>query len=264
LGGRFLRLHLVGDHRLLAQTSSGRFWLLDAETGTTLYDRQTALAPWPWPPVVLAERYVALAEDPGTVVLFDPTNGKEQTRPVSGPSTTLSGVPPRLATAGDTLTVAQVRNHGTTLQCFDARTGVARWEEERRVGRTPPDDLAADASAVYVVCGCELSAFALRDGKPLWQTLLLGPDAGWRVLTCRGGLLAYPADFGFRLTLGWLPGRLSLSALPSRPSSPRFAVHIIDPESGQLVQRINLSRAAAQVGTSPGGAWTPSLRVTRP
>jgi hypothetical protein len=74
------------------------------------------------------------------------------------------------------------------------------------VGRTPPDDLAADATAVYVVGGGEVSAFAMRDGKLLWQTALAGPGNGWRLLLGRGGLVVYPSDLGvFRLTVGGLP-----------------------------------------------------------
>src|SRR5207302_826918 len=76
--------------------------------------------------------------------------------------------------------------------------------------------------------------------------------------------IAYPTDLGYRVTLGWLPGRLSLTAFPSRPPGPQFAVHILDPESGQPMQRVNLTPAGPQIGTGPGGGWAPSLGVSRP
>jgi hypothetical protein len=202
-----------------------------------------------------------LTTDARTVVLFDPVEGKELGRPSAGSATTLAGIAPLLVGNRDLLAVLYFRNHGSTLQCFDRR-GAARWEAEQFVSREAAEDVAVDGAGVYAVCGGVLSAFALRDGKPLWQLPLPAEGAAWKLIPTRDGLLAYPSDLGFRRTsVQWLAGALRVGSVhPLRKrSDPILPVLIVDPETGRIMQRVNVPVERALAGVlAEGWRLTPS------
>lgn len=256
LGGRFQpRLLVVGD-RVLAQTSSARLWVLEGRTGAILHEQPTGRDAWPRSPLHLGENRVALTEDSRTVTLLDLTDGRTLGRPLADTSTLHSGVAPLLAGNSESVALLQLRNHGTTLQCADARTVALRWAEEQQVSRNPADDLAVDAVAAYTVCGGEVSSFSLRDGKRRWQRVLPGSGKAWRLIVCRGGVVAYAAEPGiFHASLDFPLGRWSLTTPWRRPFSTSCAIHILDPESGELVQRVNLPPIVPQMEVARSNAW---------
>lgn len=266
LGGGFYPHYHADEKHLLMQTSGGRLWVLDAQSGATRHDLDGSLEPWPRQPLLIEPGCVALTADGRTVVLLDPESGKELARLFAGQETSLTGRAPLLAGGPDGLVVLSDRNHGSTLQCFDPRTGAARWKSDRLVSRESGECLTVDGGAAYTVCGGVLSAFSLRDGKLIWQSALPESGSDWQLLPCRDGIVAYPGSVGvMRGDLHWATGSVSLTGVRrTRGREPLLPVRIYDPEMGNLLQSVNRPLEATRVEVGGGvRSWLPSVTLER-
>jgi outer membrane protein assembly factor BamB len=245
--GRFGPHYQAAADWVLIQTSGGTVWVLDSKTGRGLHECDAG-GEWRRAPLPLDAHRLCLVPDARTVVVFEPAAGKEVARAAAGPRSTLSGAAPLVAGNAEALLVHSSRNYGSVLQCLDPLTGKARWPEERLVGREPvaPGSLSLDRGAAYLASGSTLSAHALTDGHFLWSVPLA--DGGdWQTRLLRNYLLVYPGEVG---PSGWelrSPfGSLRLAAPGSDEGSPYYSVLLLDPKTGELVQRVNFRQGEAR------------------
>ena len=75
--GRFFHVFPVNAEVLLAQTSGGRRWLLDAATGAVLHDAPTTSEPWPRSPILSPNGNVCIIPDADSILLLDPASGRD-------------------------------------------------------------------------------------------------------------------------------------------------------------------------------------------
>jgi outer membrane protein assembly factor BamB len=229
--GRFHPFFHAGERRVAVQTSGGRLWVLDSQTGRTLHDVKTAGDPWPQPPLVLAGGCLCLVTGPEQVALFDPSSGKEVwSHPTGKPS--ISGAAPQVAGAGQALLVLC---DGWRLERLDPRTGEVLWAvaDPRWLSKQWAEPWAAglDRAAVYFVRRNVLYAHALADGKRLWARGLDEVSDPQRVMPTPHALIVWP-----QLEARRTPGSFSREA-PWRD----FPILVCDPEDGQLIQSLNFT-----------------------
>ncbi len=252
--GRFGPHYLAGPHGVVAQTSGGRRWVLDAATGETLDDSETPRGLWTCPPVSLAGGLVCVALDERRAVALDPRTGKESWSHDAGATTTLAGEPLQVVGGGEVLLVLTARNHGYGVQRLEVRTGTAAWPREQSVGadaRAAPT-LAPGGEAVYSVAGRVLRAHALRDGRPRWEQPLDG-DGPWRLAVAGDAVAVYPAEApAWRGEIRWsfAAAAWSFPTLAEDLTGRRFAVTWFDAGTGRPIQRLNFSgrQALARFG----------------
>jgi hypothetical protein len=243
--GRFSPGYLAGDGTVLVQTS-GRRWLLDTATGRRVHDAATSRAPWPRPPLVLDERTACLVPDPRHLVLCDTSTGRDLWTYTLPGATMLSGEPPSVVGAGDTLLLVTPTNFGYELQRLDRATGRPAWDRPRLLSPEGVDTAqwALDREAVYLIDGGTVSARSLADGRLLWERRLAGGTLAWGLRRTGDYLIASPsrtprARFRFR----WLSGTVQWERDLSLDGHGGFPVVCCDPKSGRVVQRLNFQAA---------------------
>src|SRR5262249_28478651 len=123
--GHFFPHFQVNGERVVVQTGTGKWWLLDAADGRLIRHGDAVTDSWRQPPVVLDQRRWCLAVDPAHVVQIDTATGKELWRHEAPGKTTSSGVLPLLAADGESLCLLVARNYGYALQRLDPSTGKA-------------------------------------------------------------------------------------------------------------------------------------------
>jgi outer membrane protein assembly factor BamB len=239
--GQFGVNYHADDERLLVQTSGGRRWLLDPQTGRTLVDAETSRAPWPQPPLILDGKRACLVTEPHRVVRLDLADGKEAWSYELARTTSLTGEPPELLGNGESLFVLIPRNFGTSVQRLDPRTGKPDWNEERLLTTETiaTDQVSCDRTTLYYVSGNVLHADRLGDGKSLWDRPVLGPAGPWRTFVTPELVLTYPVniketDIHFGSFLKSVEWTTAVS---------QFSVDLCDLRTGQLVQRLNVTNA---------------------
>jgi outer membrane protein assembly factor BamB len=243
--GCFNPNYLASEDRLLIQTGGGRRWLIDAANGNTIQDAAMAMRQWPQPPLQQGNRFI-IATEPHGVVMLDARTGKAIWHYDARLKGTLTGELPQLVAAGASLFVLLPRNYGQGIQCLDAATGKPRWPEERLLTSEmlAADQVAQDDRAVYFVVGNILHAQARADGKMLWLLALNGPKGPWGVARVNSFLIAYPRNADFLSSLSfplvqWSMPYLPLRLLLSGAERSTFPVALVDPQTGQLMQRLN-------------------------
>jgi outer membrane protein assembly factor BamB len=253
--GRIFPNYQANGERVVLQTSSGTWWLLNAADGHLVFSGPTVPDPWFQAPVVIDEERWCLAVKPHLVILFDPQSGKEHWRHEVPGDTISSHVVPLVVTDGRDLGLLMPRNFGCCLQRLNLHDGMPLWEHERLVSNEPltPKGITMDRSAFYTVANNVLSGYALDDGRLLWERPLPEPEGNWRVTLHQGQLIVYPLDaaaldFRLRGPLGAL--ECSLASSLADFSEQGFPVILADPKTGRLDQRLNF--------TAPGSR----LRVT--
>jgi outer membrane protein assembly factor BamB len=247
--GRFTSQYHATAERVTIQTSGGSVWVLDGMTGRRLHECGVGGGRWLQVPVPLGGGRLCVVPDVGTVAVLEPASGKEVARAETGRHSTLNGKAPLVAGDAETLLVVSPRNYGSVLCCLDPLTGKARWPEERLVGREPvaPGSLTVDRQAAYLVCGSVLSAHALADGRTLWSVPLPDGAGDWQTRFVRDYLAVYPGEVG---PGGWELrgpfGALRLAAPGDGERGRYYSVLLLDPKTGELVQRLNFRQDAGR------------------
>lgn len=253
--GRFNPHFFAGTDRLLVQTGGGRRWLLDATTGRLLDDAATSRRPWPRPPVIMTEAKdrLCVASQPHRIVMLETRTGQEVWHHALAHRGTLTGDLPWAAGDARSIFVFVPRNYGLGLHCLDSASGKATWTEERLLTSEmlEADQITMDERAVYFVAGNVLHARGRADGHSLWTLPLNGPEGRWRVARAGECLLAWPAAVASPLQLkrgsiDWT--KMPLPLQPPEDGTRRLALPIalIDPRTGQLMQRLNFAPDAAR------------------
>jgi len=268
--GRFFPRYQASGERVVLQTSSGTWWLLDAANGRLIFSGPTVTDPWLQAPVVMDPKRWCLAVNPHLVILFDRETGKELWRHEVPGDSISSHVVPLVVANGENIALLMNRNFGSCLQRLDARTGKPMWKDERLVSNESPhlDGITVDAAAFYVIANNVLSAYALGDGHVVWERPLPGPEVNWRVTHDYGQLIVYPLDaatleFRLRGPLGSLECFIASSVVDF--SGQGFPVIFADPKTGRLDQRLNFTVPASPVRVTarfnPFPAREPELRL---
>ena len=271
----FTDLSCPDGQRLLARRRDGKLFVLDPQTGDLLSSAGTALVPWDGPPVRIDADRVVVADGPDRVTALDPG----QRRPgwgamVGGEYGSLWGRSPQLRVAGDGLLLGVARSHGSELECVRKADGARSpgWPRDPIFLSTGPIDLHAadaDAAAVYVPDGSDLTAVRLADGLVAWRTPLPGR---WRVRCgSRAVLLTPDAAVAPDADAGSVVGRFA-----RHPHAGRLPVLLIglydawvgrtvpvlalDPATGRPLGRLDLPAAGPACGVHLGPG--PAVVVT--
>jgi outer membrane protein assembly factor BamB len=236
--GRYHPFFHAGEQWLVTQTSGGRCCVYDSRTGRHVHELAAANEPWPRPPVVVDAGRVCVLDDCCRIVLLDLARGKGiWSHDLPRPSASMEA--PRLAKDGASL-LALI--DGWQLDRVDLQTGKSLWltgEPRWASGWTrEPWRPAFQEDTAYFVRGNVLYAYALADGKRLWEHPLPVRENAWGVVASSGHLVVYPSQLQSRLRLPW---KGVVPALPiGRPSGPcTFAVLVYRAKDGQFVQRLD-------------------------
>jgi outer membrane protein assembly factor BamB len=247
--GRFNPHFFLGSKRLLVQTGGGQIWLLDSSSGKNVQELAGSPRQWTQPPLPLEEKAarVCLAVQSHRIEMLDLESGMEAWHYDLPHRGTLTGELPQLVGDGRSLFVLIPRNFGTAHQRLDPVNGYPLWPEERRLTHESltADQIAFDDRAIYFVAGDQLHARNLADGRALWTLHLPGPTgSSWRLLRMRDALLAAPSGPAEPRPSGlgsieW-PPILSQKPLRASHERPEQSLVLVDPQTGQLMQRLNL------------------------
>jgi outer membrane protein assembly factor BamB len=252
--GRFNPHFFLGSKRLLVQTGGGQIWLLDSSNGKNVQKLASCTRQWTQPPLPMEEKAgrVCLAVQPHRIAMLDLERGMEAWHYELPHRGTLTGELPQLVGDGRSLFILIPRNFGTAHQCLDPVKGYPLWPEERRLTHESPtaDQIAFDDRAIYFVPGDEVHARNLADGQALWTLPLPGPTKSWHLLRIGDALLAAPkwiaelrpSNHG---SIEW-PAILSQKPLVPRDERPAQSFVLVDPQTGQLMQRLNLGTDAPE------------------
>ncbi len=259
--GRFFHICPVNADMLLVQTSGGRRWLLDAAIGTIVHDAPTASEPWPRSPIVLPDGNVCIIADAASVILIDPSSGRELwTHRLPG-VTTRTGEAPKATAGPHTLLMAWAMNIGWRVQQLDLTTGKSLWSDPPLINTSQldVDSWSQDAKTIYGVQDRVLFARSLKDGSVLWTQALAGPSGHWRTQRFGDALLAYANETkGRRFQFRWLAGALQWTEwlAPEEKPGRDYLIVCCDPKTGRLVQRLNFmvdSQSVARLVTDDAG-----------
>jgi outer membrane protein assembly factor BamB len=260
--GTFCPHFLAAADRLLVQTAGGHCWFLDAATGRLLQDWTNSSQPWRCAPVLIERQAACLASGPKRVVLLDLNNGKERWHFDLTEPSSLAGEMPEYFAQGNWLYVLSHRNYGTTVQALDVRSGSPRWPQDRFLARSllTAEQVCVDEQAICHVAENVMHAHSLADGKPLWTIPLADLDADWRVTLLGPAAVVWPAKARRSwpvqapplLALGKAGPELKVAAVGESLLSS-LPVGVCNLRTGRLIQRLNLSPAAAQELPEPDG-----------
>jgi outer membrane protein assembly factor BamB/tetratricopeptide (TPR) repeat protein len=246
--GRFNSHFFAANDRLLVQSGGGRILILNASTGKTIQEWVGNSRQWMQPPLRLEAKSnrVFMAVQPRRVALLDLDTGKEIWHYDAPHPGTLTGELPQVVGDVQTCLVLIPRNYGTALQRLDSDKGTPRWSEEVRLTNETlaANQVAMDSRAIYYVASNVVHARSLADGHAMWTLPISGPSGPWQMYRLGDALLAAPhctsepgeEMLGSLEWTAWLPRKPA--AAPA--SRPMFSLVLVDPQTGQLVQRLNL------------------------
>ncbi len=244
--GRFFHVFPVNSEVLLVQTSGGRRWLLDAATGAVLHDAPTTSEPWPRAPVLLANGGVCIIPEAESVLLLDPTSGRDVWTYRLVGVTTRTGEAPKATAGPNALLMACALNIGWRVQRFDPATGKPQWADPPLIntGELDVEGWSHDADAFYGVQNRTLFARSLKDGSLLWRQSLAGSLGRWQTQRSGDALLAYPLEGkGWRFQFRWLAAAVQWTECspPEEKPGRGYPVVCCDAKTGRLVQRLDFA-----------------------
>src|SRR5262249_19691649 len=152
----------------------------------------------------------------------------------------------------DSLFALVPRNVGPELVRLDAARGKPLWSVPVLPAAFDVQTAAVDAQAVYFACRDTLQARAVQNGRLLWKQKLPGAFQGWQTLRAGEVLLVYPRDNARLPLLQTNPHPFSWPVLlRTANGSPERALLILDPRSGQWLQRLPLSPEPGPITVQP-------------
>jgi outer membrane protein assembly factor BamB len=266
---RFGRHLAVCSGGIVVYRSDGTRHTLSLGDGTPREaERKSSLVEWVGPLAFLpqSDREVILPTGPTSVEAVD-VNGNflrwkfDAERLVSA-----TGVPPQVRTLGDTCLMAVARNYGTDLHFLNAKNGKPKWREPAMISMGDPDLTAIDADRdiLYVPTAERLFALRMDNGREYWSASLpaLPHGTAWRVRIGRRAVIVHPTAAMPQEPLETVFERVAgrLIEAPTATSFPHavvglalagtdwtFPMLLFDPESGRLLQRLDLPTSGPTV-----------------
>ena len=150
---------------------------------------------WVRDPLRIDDDHIAVAVDGRSIALVDLNTGKDSWvhHHRSVPRLSPHAAPRLFGEAGRLLTLFD----GNELACLNSENGRVLWSAT--LGNEDlsewPDACALDAERFYCATrrmGSVLTAYALSDGKPVWDRFLMGAETGWSVALTDSHIAAYP------------------------------------------------------------------------
>jgi outer membrane protein assembly factor BamB len=249
---------LYADERaVIVQLSTGRRWVVSAETGNEPRDAPNLLTEWATPPVRATADEVIVPAEPGkvTTVHADRNRVTATFRPAL-PEASLTGRPPALKAVPGGVVVGVSRNHGVELHRLRAPRLDLMWAGEPPL--IPGADLSAadaDESALYVPVDGRLYAVSLANGRRLWD---VPTGDGWRVRAGRRVVIAYPteavpvdppAEVARRLVDRFT---FAPAGVYGGWADRTVPVLVLDPNTGRTLRRLDLPAVGPVVGAHFG------------
>jgi outer membrane protein assembly factor BamB len=226
--GQFDPQFLLADNRILLQTGGERVWLLDAATGKTVKEWDGCRGSRSQRPLQLPgqDGKVCMALRPDRMSLLDLKKGEEEWHFDLPSRGTMTGELPQLACDRRSVFVIIRRNFGTALQRLNLADGHPQWREERLLTheRLEVGQIDFDQDAVYYFAGNMVHAQSLANGSKLWSRPVAAADGPCTIRRA-----------GIYLLVGPLPKS------PAGSRSDTLTLEILEPSTGQLLQRLNLS-----------------------
>jgi hypothetical protein len=270
--------YYAGDGKLLVQCTTGTVRLLDATSGKVTAEVAEPAIPWASDPIRSGPAEVLFSSGAETLVQLDILGGRVRRRVALERTASLSGASPQIRATAQVVLIGVPRNHGFEVQRFDSQTGRFLWPagiviigECRGL-----ESLALDGRRLYCADSGALGAYALEDGKAVWQTPLPPNNgAAWRILLGREALLLSPERSTTLFECAWRRAPHVGPPLPSLVNAARksyhawveqpFPVWLADAASGRWLQRLQFT-ATAGLGEvvadrqgltvlAPEGAW---------
>jgi outer membrane protein assembly factor BamB len=238
--GQFYPLYHAGRSVLLVQTSSEKWWLLEAATGRTLREGPASKAPWPVPPAVLDGQTLCFVPVANEVVALDAESGRDRWA-YRAPGTSLASGEPCHIISGKEVLIVLSLNTGYYLQRLTAESGRPLWKRPCPLPLTvlERENWAVDAEHVYHAHGAILTARSLEDGHKVWERPLSG-DFGWSVRRARDGLVICPAVMPRRyFRFQWAGAAIQYLSDRLPPGQTEFPLLVCDPRTGDLIERLN-------------------------
>jgi outer membrane protein assembly factor BamB/tetratricopeptide (TPR) repeat protein len=229
--GRFNPNYYAGQDRVLIQTSGGRCLMLDANSGKTIQDVVMSLHQWPRSPVGLAnDRYFGLATESNQAVILD-TGGKLKSKYELSAQSSLTGQLPQLVASPAAIEFLLIpRNYGTTLlPLYTARSTPGGGERLLTAAPLTTEEVSLYSRDVfYFAADNVVTAHRLKDRTALWTFPLPEPQGRWRVMRAGSTLIVWPLD------------------CPRGEHLNSFPVFLLDAETGQVMQRVNMTLTTAK------------------
>jgi len=238
--GRFCSRFYAGDKGIVVQTSGGRLWILDPQTGKLGFDRPTCLNPWPRSPYEIdTEQVVVFPDSQNVMLLCLPTRKVIWKKTANQPSVTAEA--PQLLALDRT--VFQLVD-GWQLARLDLSTGDKIWEKAVPKGPINADLSALDSECLYHVNQGVIHAWSLSSHRSLWKQQLPRLSVPWRVAVSGRYLFLFPSQPPFTMRWGLFLNPQPMS-FPFEMQWDDMPLLVCDKQTGKIVQEMRFR------GTNP-------------
>jgi outer membrane protein assembly factor BamB len=194
----------------------------------------------------------------------------------AGGEASQTGRPPQVLAVPDGLVVAVSRNHGVELERLLGATGTRLWSGHGSAflpaGELDLSAVETDLVNLYVPAEGRLTALRMTDGRTAWVTdlsaLVGGWRGSWRVRPGRKAVIAYPAvpiptdvpSLGqAAVSFAFAPGAWRVPSLTAALydgwTARTVPVFVLDPETGRVRRRLDLSAAGPALGVHLGPSF---------
>ena len=254
-------------NQLVAQLSSGTWWIVDAQTGRVLRKQSTTDRPWLSKPATVPNGRLAVVDNASQVSLLDADHRRLWSYD-AGREASLTGEPAGVRFVSEKLFAFFHRNQGVEIESFKVADGTRLWPSGPAflaIGSLDVNGIAADDERLYVPQSDSLTALKLDTGRTAW-TATLPVAAPWRAVMAKNCLVVFSGD-----AIATEPNS-ALAAFARYPHPRRVfgllhtavadyfqrtvPILLFDPRSGELQQRLDLPAAGTvSVTVAADGVW---------
>jgi outer membrane protein assembly factor BamB len=231
--GRFLPQFLASKKGVLVQTSNGRLWILELQTGRLIIEGPTSRSPWPRIPFQVDDERVVLVPDSQNAMLLSLSTGKVLWKKTC-------------SQPGITMAAPQLLGHCQELYqlvdgCRWARLDLAIGQVlgEEFIANEPIDASrsALDSQCFYFAALNGLHAWSLTDGRLLWNRPLPLLSVPWQVVASGKYLFLFPSQPPYTLRFGFFLTPQPMSFPVEMQWNP-WSLIICDKRTGEMVQEM--------------------------
>jgi len=236
-GGRFSPHYHAGDDYVLVQSTDGKRFVLDSDTGKVLHEGP-APGDWVSDPLAIGQNRFVLSEEAGQVYLLNANTGLVNWTCQPRGYTSLTGAPSQVFGDRNKLFALVPRNIGPELVRLHPDKGTLLWNIPFLPGDIDAATASYDDEAIFFVCQNILQARSIRDGTLLWKNKLPGTFTSWQTFRVAKTLLVYPHE---ETRVPWVPVASPFAPwhvrVFTKPEQER-AINLVNPRDGQFQQRL--------------------------